>query len=155
MNAFAEISMRFADPVASVRSKPKLAPALAADTSAPRNQDEVAAPRCLADRIERARHAFVARAHAKIERAAELTSSLDPKPLSPADPALAELQTLAHSLSGTAGSFGYGRLSEIAGRLEEAILSGAPQHHRILGLVIDMGAEFVSRVGGRQLDFVR
>jgi len=107
----------------------------------------------LAARIERARCTFVDRARGKIERAAELASELALHDVSTSKPALEELQRLAHSLCGTAGSFGFVRLSDVAGSLEDAILSGHATQQCIRDLVVEMAAEFLGRVTGRQLDF--
>lgn len=109
----------------------------------------------LADRIERARQMFVSRTRTKIERATELTSSLNSENPSAVDAALEELRTIAHSLSGTAGSFGYGKLSEIADDLENTILSGQRPSPAIVDLVIRMAFEFLNQVGARRTELAR
>jgi len=44
-----------------------------------------------------------------------------------ADHALSELQTLAHQLKGAGGGYGFAQITEVAGRLEQALKSGAPE----------------------------
>lgn len=112
------------------------------DAGAP--DDPVTMSPSLTVRIDRARRSFVARAHGKIARATEITAQLGPD--ADADPALAELQDLAHSLCGTAGSFGYRRLSEIAGALEDATLSTRTRYFYIFRLVVALATEFLARV---------
>ena len=41
--------------------------------------------------------------------------------------AFAELQTLAHQLKGAGGGYGFAQITEVAGRLEQALKSGAPE----------------------------
>ncbi len=41
--------------------------------------------------------------------------------------AFAELQTLAHQLKGAGGGYGFAQITEAAGRLEQALKSGAPE----------------------------
>lgn len=40
---------------------------------------------------------------------------------------LSELQTLAHQLKGAGGGYGFAQITEIAGRLEQALKSGASE----------------------------
>jgi len=109
----------------------------------------------LSERIEKARRMFVSRAHAKIDRAAELISVLERDGATAGSPELGELRTIAHSISGTAGSFGYDRLSEIAEKLEAAISSGRHLVLAIADLVVAMAIEFLHNVAGLQLQVVR
>ena len=104
----------------------------------------------LSERIERARLAFISSAKGKVERAAELASALDSGATGNAKSTLVELRTIAHSLSGTAGSFGYRRLSEIADRLEATIVSGDRPSPAIIDLVMEMALEFMHHVAGRR-----
>lgn len=110
----------------------------------------VPASAVLAERIARARAAFAARAHDKVLRLAQIATGLSPEQDSVCGPELDEIRELAHSLAGSAGSFGFGRLSEIAGVLEDAILSGQLSRHRVRSLVADVTAEFLARVTGCQ-----
>jgi len=41
--------------------------------------------------------------------------------------AFAELQTLAHQLKGAGGGYGFPQITEVAGRLEQALKSGLPE----------------------------
>lgn len=41
--------------------------------------------------------------------------------------ALSELQTLAHQLKGAGGGYGFAQITEVAGRLEQALKTGAPE----------------------------
>jgi HPt (histidine-containing phosphotransfer) domain-containing protein len=41
--------------------------------------------------------------------------------------AFAELQTLAHQLKGAGGGYGFAQITEVAGRLEHALKTGAPE----------------------------
>jgi HPt (histidine-containing phosphotransfer) domain-containing protein len=154
LNARADFPIRSAVPVSAPqaacdRAQSRGLPEVAGDWSG----GSISASATLAARIERARCTFVDRARSKIERAAELASELALHDASTSRLALEELQRLAHSLCGTAGSFGYERLSEIAGTLEDAIVSGHTTHQQIPDLVVEMATEFLGRVTGQQLDF--
>ncbi len=140
MNAYAEVQLHDADP---------LSPACATRLTA-----GGPASAALAERIARARASFAARAHDKVLRLAQIAAGLAPGRAA-CGPEIDEIRDLAHSLAGTAGSFGFGQLSEIAGALEDVILSGQPTRHQVRGLVADIAAEFLARVTGCQPAFSR
>ncbi len=96
----------------------------------------------LRDRIETARAAFLHRASEKIHRAASLATMIKAEQAANRQATIVELETLAHSLAGTAGSFGYACLSERAELLEDAIVTQAP-HAKILALVAGMVSAFL------------
>ena len=96
----------------------------------------------LRDRIETARAAFLHRAGEKIHRAASLATMLKAGQTAEQQATLTELETLAHSLAGTAGSFGYASLSERAELLEDAIVTHALRP-KILALVAGMVSAFL------------
>ena len=109
----------------------------------------------LAQRIEQAHKAFVERTRKKIARATELTMALKEEQAPAMEAALEELRTLAHSLAGTAGSFGYAGLSDIAETLETAISSGQHHSQSIPSLVIEMAYEFLDGTIGKQANLAR
>ena len=136
MNAYAQVQLRDADQFAAA--------------GAARPMAGVPASAVLAERIARARAAFAARAHDKVLRLAQIATGLGSERSGVSGPEINEIRELAHSLAGSAGSFGFGQLSEIAGALEDAILSGQPSRHQVRGLVAEIADEFLARVTGSQ-----
>lgn len=84
-------------------------------------------------RLAAARHAFLERAAAAVAGAPEASE--------------AELRDLAHRLHGTAGSYGFDRISEAAARIEEAFDGGraGALGPLVSDLVEAVGAAFAAR----------
>lgn len=102
-------------------------------------------------RIERAHRAFLDRAIKKLYRATELVEALDTQS-APDRPALiGELVDIAHSLSGTAGSFGFSRLSKSAEALEDVLSSESPQLEIVSDLVLKMASELIEQTYNAQV----
>lgn len=95
------------------------------------------------DRVKGAHRLFFSRTHKKLLRAAEIAAAMD-DPAAPENRAsLSELQNIAHSIAGNAGSFGYQKLSEIAEKLDAALDLERFDQDLIFDHVIAMAAEFL------------
>lgn len=101
-------------------------------------------PLDLQDRIEGAHRLFLSRTHKKLLRASEIASAMEDASAPEHRAALSELQEIAHSIAGNAGSFGYQRLTEIAEKLEAAIDMERFDQDLIFDHIIAMASEFLS-----------
>ena len=87
----------------------------------------------VSEALERLRERFTARAAADLEDLRRWSS--DPETHSEA------LRALVHRLAGAAGTFGFHRLSEVAAKAEDAIVTDAPDR---LAAIADLALELQS-----------